>query len=181
MNKNFQVIKLFILHCSFITLHICSSKHYRETTDLEIFRSTSDGLYTPHSWIKTKVFFFVHVPMNYYSLPYSFLAIQEVCSVLLFFHNSCPTEYCWNRLNEVCFQLFGYGFIFSLKKWAYLTTDSSAFRVRVCFCLFFFKKKVKDWIIVIGSEKGYCLFPHSKTFYQILWGCMLFVRASLKK
>ena len=45
-----------------------------------------------------------------------------VCSVLSFFHNLCP-EYSWIPLEFcvcVCFQLFVCGFIFSLKKWAYL-------------------------------------------------------------
>ena len=47
---------------------------------------------------------------------------------------------------------------------------------------FFFKKKVKDCIIIFGSEKGHRLLsyvcpqrkytPYGKTFYQILWGCI---------
>ena len=68
-------------------------------------------------------------------------------------------------------------------------TDSSAFRARVC--LFFLNEKkvvsccikfifvVKDWIIVISSEKGYRLLsyvcpqrkyytPYGKIFFQIL-------------
>ena len=57
-----------------------------------------------------------------------------------------------------------------------LTTDSTAFRPQIC--LFNYKKKVKDWIIVVVSEKGYRLLsyvspqrkyaPYGKTFYQIL-------------
>ena len=63
-----------------------------------------------------------------------------------------------------------------------LTTDSTAFRPRIC--LFNFKKKkVKDCIVVVVSEKGYSLLsyvspqrnyaPYGKTFYQILWGCIM--------
>ena len=38
-----------------------------------------------------------------------------------------------------------------------LTRDSSAFRARICL---FLKKMVKDWIIVIGSQKGYRLLSY---------------------
>ena len=73
----------------------------------------------------------------------------------------------------------------SILKW----TDSSAFRARVCLFFFLMKKVVsccikfifvvKDWIIVISSEKGYRLLsyvcpqrkyytPYGKIFFQIL-------------
>ena len=72
----------------------------------------------------------------------------------MFFYNSCP-EYSWNHLKEVCFQFFVYGFIFSLKTWAYLKCkrvlySSDRLVVFSSPSLSLKKEKVKDWIIVIG-------------------------------
>ena len=60
-----------------------------------------------------------------------------------------------------------------------LTTDSSAFRARVC--LFFFLCKVVSCCITVSSVKGYRLLsyvypqrkyytPYGKIFFQKLWG-----------
>ena len=73
----------------------------------------------------------------------------------MFFHNSCP-ENSWNQLKKKnCFQFFVYGFIFSLKTWAYLKCKRvlySSDRLVVFSnpSLSLKKEKVKDWIIVIG-------------------------------
>ena len=76
-------------------IHNFSSKHDRKTTDCEIFRNRPDELlaFLELNWSVV----FVHVSLNCYSFSYSLLAIQNFCSVLLFFHISCP-EYSWNRL-----------------------------------------------------------------------------------
>ena len=105
MNKNFQEIKFFICHCSFITLA------QKTTMRLQIVRLL-DTLRRALSWVITIIHY----------LRFKNLLSFAVCSVLLFFHNLCP-EYSWIPLDFcvcVCFQLFVYGFIFSLKKWAYL-------------------------------------------------------------
>ena len=71
-----------------------------------------DTLRQALSWITTIIHY----------LPFKNFLSFAVCSVLLFFHNLCP-KYSWIPLDFcvcVCFQLFVYGFIFSLKKWAYL-------------------------------------------------------------
>ena len=105
LNKNFQEIKLFICHCSFITLA------QKTTMRLQIV-ILLDTLRQALSWITTIIHY----------LPFKNFLSFAVCSVLLFFHNLCP-KYSWIPLDFcvcVCFQLFVYGFIFSLKKWAYL-------------------------------------------------------------
>ena len=129
MNKNFQEIKLFICHCSFITLAQKTTMRLQIVRFLETFRRAL-------SWIKTEVLFLYMFRIEML-LIFSFITCHSrilqcvefknfcsfaVCSVLLFFHNLCP-EYSWILLEFwvcICFQLFVYRFIFSLKKWAYL-------------------------------------------------------------
>ena len=113
MNKKFQEIKLFISHSSFKPL----APNTIVRLQIVRFFETLQTCFS-HSWINLSVVF-VLLPLDCSSFTSSLLAIQEFCSVLLLFHHSCP-EYSWNRLDEVCFQLFVYGFIFSLKKWPYL-------------------------------------------------------------
>ena len=88
-------------------IHNISSKNDHETTDREIVR-----LRRALSWIITIIQY----------LPFKTFLSFAVWSVLLFFHN-LGFEYSWIPLDFcvcVCFQLFVYGFIFSLKKWACL-------------------------------------------------------------
>ena len=131
LNKNFQEINLFICHCSFITAQKTTMR-LQIVRFLETFRRHRRDL----SWIKTEVLFLYTFRIELLFI-FSFTACHSrilqcvefknfcsfaVCSVLLFFHNLCP-EYSWIPLEFcvcVCFQLFVYGFIFSLKKWAYL-------------------------------------------------------------
>ena len=67
-------------------------------------------------------------------------------------------------MNEVGFQLFVYGFILSLKKLAYLKYERvllySNDRLVDFSTPSLSLKKVKDWIIVFGSERGYCLLSY---------------------
>ena len=129
MNKNFQEIKLFICHCSFITLAQKTTMRLQIVRFLETFRRAL-------SWIKTKVLFLYMFRIELLFI-FSFITCHSrilqcgefknfcsfaVYSVLLFLHNLCP-EYSWIPLEFcvcICFQLFIYDFIFSLKKWAYL-------------------------------------------------------------
>ena len=53
LNKNFQVIKLFIYHCSLITLAQSTIVRLQIVRFLEAPQMSA----TPHSWIKTKVLF----------------------------------------------------------------------------------------------------------------------------
>ena len=147
-------------------------------------------------------FVFVHVPhwITFHFLIH-YLAIQEFlqfCGVLLFFHNLCP-GYSWIPLEFcVCFQICLRLYIRTEKR-AYLTkervllyskTDRLAGFSSPSLSFFFLLKKlwvavltfifvVKDWIIVISSEKGYRLLsyvcpqrkyytPYGKIFFQIL-------------
>ena len=128
-----------------------------------------------------------------------------VCSVLLFFHNLCP-DYSWipfelrllGLFSVVCLRLF-----IPTEKWAYLKNErvflySKTDRLvdfsssSLSFFFFFLTKKVvsccikfifvvKDWIIVIGSEKrlSFAFYvcpqrkyytPYGKISFQILWG-----------
>ena len=131
MDKNFQEIKLFICHCSFITLAQKTTMRLQIVRFLETFRRAL-------SWIKTEVLFFSLYMFRIELLfIFSFITCHSrilqcgefknfcsfaVYSVLLFLHNLCP-EYSWIPLEFcvcICFQLFIYDFIFSLKKWAYL-------------------------------------------------------------
>ena len=97
------------------------------------------------SWIKTEVLF-LYVFRVELLFIFSFITSHSrilrcvefrnfcrfaVCIVLLFFHNLCPELTAEYRLKQgycVCFQLFVYGFIFSLKKGAYLKNE----RVLLC-------------------------------------------------
>ena len=168
LNKNFQEIKLFICHCSFITLAQKTTMRRKIEIFLETFRRAL-------SWIKTEVLFlymfriellFIFSFINCHSrilqcVEFKNFCSFAVCSVLLFFHNLRP-DYC------VCFQLFVYGFIFSLKKWAYLKNErvllySKTDRLAACFwspnLSFFVIKKVVSCCInvYIWSERlDYC-------------------------
>ena len=65
-------------------------------------------------------------------------------------------------MNEVGFQLFVYGFILSLKKLTYLKYERVLLYSNdrlVGFSTPSLSLK-KDWIIVIGSEKGYSLLSY---------------------
>ena len=132
LNKNFQEIKLFICHCSFITLAQKTTMRLQIVRFLETFRRAL-------SWIKTEVLFlymfriellFIFSLITRHStilqgVEFKNFSSFAVCSVLLFFHNLCP-EYSWIPLEFcvcVCFHLFVCGFIFSLKKWAYLKNE----------------------------------------------------------
>ena len=70
LNKNFQEIKLFICHCSFITLAQKTTMRLQIVRFLETFRRAL-------SWIKTEVLFFTCSALNCYSFAHSLLAIQE--------------------------------------------------------------------------------------------------------
>ena len=115
-------IKIFkkLSYLSLIFHHNISSKHDRETTTTErrIFRNTSDGLF-PILELKLKycfrtcsielLFIFVFITCHSRNLQCAALFLLLVT---------------WMQLkplmNKVCLHLFVYGFIFSLKKWAYL-------------------------------------------------------------
>ena len=102
---------------SFLIYNI-SSKHDRETTDREISRHTSDGL-LPILALKLKCCFCT------WSIELLFIFLFITChSIFLQCAALFPYLVPWIKLkppmNEVCFQLFVYGFIFSLKQWAYL-------------------------------------------------------------
>ena len=147
LNKNFQEIKLFICHCSFITLAQKTTMRLQIVRFLETFRRAL-------SWIKTEVLFlymfriellFIFSFINCHSrilqcVEFKNFCSFAVCSVLLFFHNLCP-EYSWIPLGLSLlryFQLFVYGCIFSLKKWAYLKNErvllySKTDRLAACF------------------------------------------------
>ena len=132
LNKNFQEIKLFTCHCSFITLAQKTTTRLQMVRFLETFRRAL-------SWIKTEVLFLYMFCIELLFI-FSFITCHSrilqcvefknfcsfaVCSVLLFFHNLCP-ECSWIPREFcvcICFQLFVYGFIFSLKKWAYLKNE----------------------------------------------------------
>ena len=135
LNKSFQEIKLFICHCSFITLAQKTTMRLPIVIFLETFRPAL-------SWIKNDVLFlymfriellFVFLFITCHSRILQCVEFKDfcsfaVCSVLIFFHNLC-LEYSWIPLEFcvcVCFQLFVYGFIFSLKKWAYLKKWASS-------------------------------------------------------
>ena len=126
LNKIFQEIKLFICHCSFITLPQKTTMVLQIVRFLETFRRNL-------SWIKTEVLFLYMFRIELLFI-FSFITCHSrilqclefknfcsfvVCSVLLFFDNLCPmntAEYRFNEVYCVCFQLFFYGFIYSLKK-----------------------------------------------------------------
>ena len=148
LNKNFQEIKLFICHCSFITLAQKTTMRLQIVRFLETFRRAL-------SWIKTEVLFLYMFPIEML-LIFSFITCHSrilqcvefknfcsfaVCSVLLFFHNLCP-DYSWIPLVLSSLRLFSV--VCNCLRLYILTenvslckkrTDSSAFRARVC--LFF--------------------------------------------
>ena len=115
LNKQFKVINLFICYCSFITLAQKTIVSLQMVRFLETLHTA-----TPHSWIiKTNVLFlymfhWITIHFLIHHLPFKNFAVCCLFSITRALNHS------WNRLNEVCFQLFVYGFIFSLKKWAYL-------------------------------------------------------------
>ena len=148
LNKNFQEIKLFICHCSFITLAQKTTMRLQIVRFLETFRRAL-------SWIKTEVLFLYMFRIEML-LIFSFITCHSrilqcvefknfcsfaVCSVLLFFHNLCP-DYSWIPLVLSSLRLFSV--VCNCLRLYILTenvslckkrTDSSAFRARVC--LFF--------------------------------------------
>ena len=111
--------KLSYLSTSFF-IHNISSKHDRETTTTErrIFRNTSDGLF-PILELKLKCCFCTC------SIELLFILVFITCHSR---NLQCAALFLllvtWMQLkplmNKVCLHLFVYGFIFSLKKWAYL-------------------------------------------------------------
>ena len=101
LNKNFQEIKFFIWHSSFITLAQKTTIRLQIVRFLETFRRAL-------SWIKTEVLFLYMFRIELLFI-FSFITCHSrilqcvefknfcsfaVCSVLLFFHNLCP-EYSW--------------------------------------------------------------------------------------
>ena len=162
-------------------IHNISSKNDYETTDREFLETFRRAL----SWIKNEVLF-SHVFRIELLFVISFITCHSrilqcvefkdfcsfaVCSVLLLFHNLCP-EYSWIPLEFcvcVCFQLFVNGFIFSLKKWAYLKNERVLLYFKtdrlagfsspsLSFFLFLIKKFVSCCInVYICSERlDYC-------------------------
>ena len=115
-------IKIFkkLSYLSLIFHHNISSKHDRETTTTErrIFRNTSDGLF-PILELKLKCCFCTC------SIELLFILVFITCHSR---NLQCAALFLllvtWMQLkplmNKVCLHLFVYGFIFSLKKWAYL-------------------------------------------------------------
>ena len=127
MNKNFQEIKLFICHCSFITLAQKTTMRLQIVRFQETFRRAL-------SWTKNEVLFLYMFRIELlfvFSRILQCVEFKDFCSFAVcrsFFHNLCP-EYSWIPLEFcvcVCFQLFVYGFIFTLKKWAYLKNERLA-------------------------------------------------------
>ena len=171
LNKNFQEIKLFICHCSFITLAQKTTMRLR--TDREIFRN----IHTGHSLSEYWSIVFVHV-LHWIAIHFlihylqfknlqcvefnNFLSIA-VCSVLLLFHNVCP-EYSWIPPEIIKFTaLYSHRkrkLIEKNKEFSSILkrTDSSAFRARVC--LFFFQ-----WLFVRNPySEVYLLFIRDQVF-----------------
>ena len=112
LNKNFQEIKLFICHCSFITLAQKTTMRLQIVRFLETFRRVL-------SWIKTEVLFLYMFRIELLFI-FSFITCHSrilqcvefknfcsfaVCSVLLFFHNLCP-DYSWIPLELSLLRLF---------------------------------------------------------------------------
>ena len=112
MNKNFQEIKLFICHCSFITLAQKTTMRLQIVRFLETFRRVL-------SWIKTEVLFLYMFRIELLFI-FSFITCHSrilqcgefknfcsfaVCSVLLFFHNLRP-DYSWIPLHLSLLRLF---------------------------------------------------------------------------
>ena len=124
LNKNFQEIKLFICHCSFITLAQKTTMSLQIVRFLETFRRVL-------SWIKTEVLFLYMFRIELLFI-FSFVTWHSRISAVLqcvmcySFSITCALntgEYRLNKVYCVCFQSFVWGFIFSLKKWAYLNND----------------------------------------------------------
>ena len=112
LNKNFQEIKLFTCHCSFITLAQKTTTRLQMVRFLETFRRAL-------SWIKTEVLFLYMFRIELLFI-FSFITCHSrilqcvefknfcsfaVCSVLLFFHNLCP-DYSWIPLELSLLRLF---------------------------------------------------------------------------
>ena len=112
LNKNFQEIKLFICHCSFITLAQKTTMRLQIVRFLETFRRAL-------SWIKTEVLFLYMFRIELLFI-FSFITCHSrilqcvefknfcsfaVCSVLLFFHNLCH-DYSWIPLELSLLRLF---------------------------------------------------------------------------
>ena len=96
LNKNFQEIKLFICHCSFITLAQKTTMRLQIVRFLETFRRALSS-------IKTQVLFlymfriellFIFSFITCHSRIFQCIEFKNfcsfaVCSMLLFFHNLC--------------------------------------------------------------------------------------------
>ena len=171
-------------------IHNISSIH-----DREFFRHTSDRL-LPILELKLKccfsvyMFHWITIHFLIHYLPFKYQAKYfAVCCLFSLSRALNTAETAWMKFN-ICLRLYIYIYIIA-EKWAYLKYE------RV---LFYFndrlngfstpnlpfkkkKKKVKDCIIVVVSEKGYRLLSYvspqrkyatyGKTFYQILWGCIM--------
>ena len=118
LNKNFQEIKLFICHCSFITLAQKTTMRLQIVRFLETFRRAL-------SWIKTEVLFLYMFRIELLFI-FSFITCHSRVLQCVEFNNFCSFAVCCSfpitcalntaeyRLNEVyCvrFQLFVYGFL----------------------------------------------------------------------
>ena len=110
LNKNFQEIKLFICHCSFITLAQKTTMRLQIVRFLETFRRAL-------SWIKTGVVF-VHVPhwiaihFLIHYLPFKNFAVCRIqeflqCAVRCSFATTCAPNTAEYRLN------FAFAFVFN--------------------------------------------------------------------
>ena len=117
-----------ICYCSFITLAQKTTMILQIVRFVETFRRAL-------SWIKTEVLFLYMLRIELLFI-FSFVTchkrilqcveFKNFCSLAVYsVHNLYP-EYHWIPLEfcvRVCFQLFVYGFIFSLKKWPYLKNE----------------------------------------------------------
>ena len=116
-------------------IHNITSKNDHETIDCEIFRNVQTDPFLNWNWSVVFYMFCIELLfiISFITCHSRILQCVEfknfcsfaVCSVLLFFHNLCP-ECSWIPREFcvcICFQLFVYGFIFSLKKWAYLKNE----------------------------------------------------------
>ena len=114
MSKNFQETKLFICHCSFITL----AQNTIVTTGRKIIRNTSDGLLPSLELELKRCFYIFHWIAIHFLIHYLPFRNFAVCSSFSWLVPSIKL-YSSDEVFCACFQLV-YSFLFSLKKWAYL-------------------------------------------------------------
>ena len=111
----------FFKKLSYLTallIHNINSKHDREITERQIFRKTLDGLLSILE-LKLKCCFCtcsIELLFMFLFITCHWIFLQ--CAAL--FPYLVPWIQLKPLMNEVCFQLFVYDFIFSLKQWAYL-------------------------------------------------------------